>query len=179
MDIVNILDIYIINILCTRYDLEYNEFWLNINQIVIMKEFIYKYTENDDELKSAYDVRRQVFMGEQGVSEELVFDSFDNEVVNIVAKDGVKVIGTARVRFPEGNQAKLERMAVLSLFRNLGIGKGMISFLFNNLNGKQIEKVVLHAQYGVTDFYSTCGFTPVGLPFVEVGIKHLKMERRL
>ena len=159
--------------------MQYNESWLNIDNIVAMKEFIYKYAEDDGELKGAYDVRRQVFVEEQDVCEDLVFDSFEGEAVHIVVKDGERVIGTARVRFPEVKQAKLERMAVLNLFRRLGIGKGMISFLFKNLNGKQIEKVVLHAQYGVTDFYSACGFTPVGSPFVEAGIKHLKMERRL
>jgi len=159
--------------------LQYNESWLNIDNIGAMKEFTYKYAEDDGELRGAYDVRRQVFVEEQDVSEDLVFDSFEGEAVHIVVKDGERVIGTARVRFPEVKQAKLERMAVLSLFRRLGIGKGMISFLFKNLNGKQIEKVVLHAQYGVTDFYSACDFTPVGSPFVEAGIKHLKMERRL
>jgi len=144
-----------------------------------MKEYFYKYAEDDAELKGAYDVRRQVFIEEQDVSEDLVFDSFECEAIHIVVKYGERVIGTARVRFPVVKQAKLERMAVLSPFRRLGIGEGIISFLFKNLNGMQIENVVLHAQYEVMDFYSACGFTPVGSPFCEAGIKHVKMQKRL
>ena len=57
----------IIYVLCRGYYLQYNESWLNIDNIVAMKEFIYKYAEDDGELKGAYAVRRQVFVGEQDV----------------------------------------------------------------------------------------------------------------
>ena len=74
--------------------------------------------------------------------------------------------------------AKIERMAVLKLFRDKGIGKGIISFLNEELRRSKITHVILHAQYQVIDFYKTCGFHETGLPFEEAGIKHMKMEMR-
>ena len=147
--------------------------------LVTMREFSYKLVENDNELEGAFEVRRQVFTEEQGISENLEFDGYDGEAMHMVVKDGRRVIGTARVQFLEVKQAKLERMAVLSPFRRRGIGKKIISFLIEELKNRQIEKVVLHAQYGVIGFYKVCGFNQSGLPFWEAGIKHVKMERGL
>jgi predicted GNAT family N-acyltransferase len=128
-------------------------------------------------LKGAFDVRRQVFVEEQGISEDLVFDGRDQEALHIVVKDGERVIGTARVLFLADNQAKLERMAVSKAFRHKGIGRRMISFLNEELGMKQVEQVVLHAQHGVIEFYKSCGFEESGPPFWEAGIKHVKMQR--
>jgi len=139
----------------------------------------FKLVTNDEELRGALEVRRQVFVEEQGVSEDLEYDGLDGEALHIVVKDGERVIGTARVRFPTTNQAKVERMAVLKPFRGRGIGSNIISFLKGELKTKRIEHVVLHAQYVLTAFYKSCGFEETGAPFWEAGIKHIKMQLRL
>ncbi len=139
----------------------------------------FKLATNDEELRGALEVRRQVFVEEQGVSEDLEYDGLDGEALHIVVKDGERVIGTARLRFPTTNQAKVERMAVLKPFRGRGIGSKIISFLKGELKTKRIEHVVLHAQYVLTAFYKSCGFEETGAPFWEAGIKHIKMQLRL
>ena len=142
-----------------------------------MTEFIYKLVEDEAELQGAYEVRRQVFVGEQGIAEELVFDSDEGGgEINIIVKDGGAVIGTARVVFPAGNTAKIERMAVLKNYRDKGIGKGMIVFLHGELGRRQVKHIILHAQYQVMGFYQACGFKETGEPFEEAGIRHVKME---
>jgi predicted GNAT family N-acyltransferase len=142
-----------------------------------MSKPTYELVANDRVLKGAFDVRRQLFVEEQGISEDLVFDGRDQEALHIVVKDGERVIGTARVLFLADNQAKLERMAVSKAFRHKGIGRRMISFLNEELGMKQVEQVVLHAQHGVIEFYKSCGFEESGPPFWEAGIKHVKMQR--
>ena len=143
----------------------------------MMKEFSYKFVDREGELESALAVWRQVFVVEQGIPENLVYDGNDRDARHLVVKDGERVIGAARVRFPEAGQAKLERMAILPAFRHLGTGREMIDFLVGELRGEGIKKLVLHAQHQVVEFYQTCGFKPVGRPFAEAGIKHQKMER--
>ena len=144
-----------------------------------MGKIIYELAAGDRASKDAFGVRRQVFVEEQGIPEDLVFDDRDQEALHIVVKDGDRVIGTARVLFLADNQAKLERMAVIEAFRRKGIGKRMISFLNEELRNKQVEQVVLHAQHGVVEFYKSCGFEESGQPFWEAGIKHIKMQRTL
>jgi predicted GNAT family N-acyltransferase len=144
-----------------------------------MGKLSYRLVASDRELEEALEVRRQVFVQEQGISEDLVFDGHDMEALHMVVKEGERVIGTARVLFLADNQAKLERMAVLKPFRHKGIGKGIVSFLNRELRNRQLDQVVLHAQYGVVAFYKSCGFEELGMPFWEAGLKHIKMQKRL
>ena len=144
-----------------------------------MSKFGYKLVTGDVELQEAFEVRRQVFVREQGISEDLVFDRYDREALHVVVKDGQKVIGTARVQFLTDNQAKLERMAVLKHYRRKGIGKEMLLFLDAVWKDKKVQQVIIHAQFKVVSFYKLCGFYELGLPFREAGIKHMKMRKRL
>ncbi len=138
-----------------------------------------KIVVNDCELKGAFEVRKQVFVEEQGIPEDLELDKYDMEAMHIVAKDGKRIVGTARVLFLAASQAKLERMAILKPFRHRGIGKSIISFLDEEFKNRGIEQVVLHAQCSAVNFYKSCGFEESGSPFWEAGIKHVKMQKRL
>ena len=144
-----------------------------------MGKLSYKLVASDRDLKEAFEVRKKVFTEEQGTPEDLEFDNHDREALHMVVKDGERVIGTARVLFLTTNQAKIERMAILRPFRHRGIGRRIISFLNEELKNRHVEDVVLHAQYSVVAFYKSCGFKELGLPFWEVGIKHIKMQKRL
>jgi predicted GNAT family N-acyltransferase len=144
-----------------------------------MCEFSYKLVTDDDELTEAFEVRRQVFVQEQGISEDVVFDGHDQGALHVVVKDGQRVIGSARVQFVAGNQAKLERMAILRPYRGKGIGKEMLLFLDTVLKDRQVQRMIIHAQLEVVPFYKSCGFNEFGLPFREAGIKHIKMRKQL
>ena len=144
-----------------------------------MSKFSYKLVTGDVELPEAFEVRRQVFVREQGISEDLTFDEHDREALHVVVEDGERVIGSARVRFLADNQAKLERMAVLKRYRRKGIGKEMLLFLDAVWKDKQVRQVIIHAQFEVVPFYKLCGFDEVGLPFQEAGIKHIEMHKQL
>ena len=144
-----------------------------------MGKFSYKLVTGDVELQEAFELRRQVFVGEQGISENLVFDGRDSEALQMVVKDRERVIGSARVQFLADNQAKLERMAVLNHYRRKGIGREMLLFLDAVWKNRQVRQVIIHARLEVVPFYKLCGFEEVGLPFREARIKHVKMWRQL
>lgn len=144
-----------------------------------MSKPTYKLVANGADLRKAFEVRRQVFVCEQGISEDLVFDNNDPDALHILVKDGKQSIGTARVRFLADNRAKLERMAVAEAYRRKGVGRGLVAFLCEELSGRQVQQIVIHAQEGAIEFYKSCGFEESGSPFCEAGIKHIKMHKRL
>jgi predicted GNAT family N-acyltransferase len=144
-----------------------------------MSKFSYKLVTGGVELQEAFEVRRQVFVREQSISEDLVFDGHDREALHMVVKDGERVIGSARVQFLTDNQAKLERMAILERYRRKGIGKELLLFLDTVWKDKQVQQVIIHAQLEVVSFYKLCGFDELGLPFQEAGIKHIKMRKQV
>ncbi len=139
----------------------------------------YKVVRGKKELLDVFDVRRQVFVREQGISEGVELDEYDGEALHIIVMEGGRAIGTARVLFPSANLAKIERMAVLKAFRRRGIGRNIIAFLEAELRNKGISQEILHAQYAAIPFYESCGFQAVGPPFWEAGIKHIKMQKTL
>ena len=144
-----------------------------------MSKFSYKLVTGGVELQEAFEVRRQVFVREQSISEDLVFDGHDREALHMVVKDGERVIGSARVQCLTDNQAKLERMAILERYRRKGIGKEMLLFLDTVWKDKQMQQVIIHAQLEVVSFYKLCGFDQFGSPFREAGIKHIKMRKQV
>ena len=144
-----------------------------------MSKFSYKLVTGDVELQEAFEVRRQVFVREQGISEDLVFDGHDREALHVVVKDVESAIGSARVRFLGDKQAKLERMAVSKHYRRKGIGREMLLFLDTVWKDKQVQQVIIHAQLEIVPFYKLCGFDELGSPFQEAGIKHIKMRKQI
>jgi predicted GNAT family N-acyltransferase len=64
-----------------------------------MGKLNYKFVSSDSELKATFEVRRQVFVKEQNISEDLTFDGHDRQVLHMVVMDGERAIGTARVLF--------------------------------------------------------------------------------
>jgi len=144
-----------------------------------MNEYIYKPVSNEIEMAGAFHVRRKVFIEEQEIPEEEEYDTYDKDCLHVVAKSGENIIGTARVRFPASHIAKIERMAVLPLFRGNHVGKGIIFCIHDLLEDRPTKRAILHAQYVVIPFYQACGYSETGNPFWEAGIKHIKMYKNL
>jgi len=144
-----------------------------------MEGLSYNLAENHSELSGGFEVRRRVFVEEQGIAEALVFDGNDGEALHAVVKNGTRVIGTARVRFPSASRAKLERMGVLDGWRHMGIGSRVTSFVIGELKQRGVIEVVLHAQCAVVAFYKSCGFEELGSPFWEAGVEHIEMWREV
>ncbi|MFC1958609.1 GNAT family N-acetyltransferase [Chloroflexota bacterium] len=144
-----------------------------------MEKLQYKLVEDDKELKEALDIRKKVFVEEQGISDNLDQDGNDSDALHVVVTKGNVAIGTVRIRFLTNQQAKLERMAIMKTSRGSGIGKRVVSFIEKELKARGIERIVLHAQYTSIDFYKKVGFKEIGLPFLEADIEHIRMEKNI
>jgi len=144
-----------------------------------VSEFTYQVVDTATDLERALAVRRAVFVEEQGVDKDIEYDGLDAGALQMVVKARNTVVGTARARFPEAGEAKIERMAVLPAYRGQGIGRGILALLEDELKLRRVEHVVLHAQNPVIAFYESCGYQVTGAPFVEVGIQHVVMGKRL
>jgi len=122
-------------------------------------------------------VRHAVFVSEQHVPIDMEIDALDPFCQHIIARehDG-QVIGTARLS-PEG---VIGRMAVLPAWRGRHVGSALLDALLAQAKTQlAIGHVQLNAQMQARDFYARHGFLPVGDPFIEAGINHQRMRRRL
>jgi predicted GNAT family N-acyltransferase len=127
----------------------------------------------------AYAIRRQVFIEEQHVPEEIELDADDARAFHALATLGGDAIGCGRMLDHGDGEVKIERMAVLPQFRGTGVGRDILRFLMDRARARGLRKAILHAQLTAEGFYLKEGFTPIGGVFDEAGIAHRKMEKLL
>jgi predicted GNAT family N-acyltransferase len=131
-----------------------------------------------EEVEQALALREQVFCVEQGVEPQADRDGLDDEAIQLVAVDSGRVVGTCRV-LVDGEVGRLGRMAVEAGSRGLGVGAAILAAAERSARGAGARLMRLHAQRYVEDMYAAAGYAPYGEPFVEEGIPHVSMEKRL
>ena len=132
----------------------------------------------DEEVEAALRLRYRVFCEEQGVDLAAEQDGRDGEALQLVALDGERVVGTCRVLLENG-VARLGRMAVEPGHRGRGIGTALLAHADHTMRDAGAERIRLHAQTESRGVYDRAGYEPQGQEFIEEGIEHLAMEKRL
>jgi predicted GNAT family N-acyltransferase len=121
-------------------------------------------------------VREAVFVQEQRVSPEIELDEIDPQCRHVLARDAQgQAIGTGRLT-PAG---KIGRMAVLAGWRGRGVGDAMLQTLIDLARTQGHGLVELHAQVDAIGFYERAGFECIGPEYIEAGIRHRSMQRKL
>ncbi|WP_397476273.1 GNAT family N-acetyltransferase [Pusillimonas sp.] len=125
--------------------------------------------------RSAQAIRHQVFVEEQNVPIELELDEHDAGAAHAVALKGEVAVGTGRL-LPD---AHIGRMAVLKSHRGTGVGAMLLSALVDEAGRRGCSSVVLAAQCHAQGFYLAQGFAPEGAEFMDAGILHIQMRKKL
>jgi predicted GNAT family N-acyltransferase len=126
----------------------------------------------NDERALAGEIRRVVFVLEQGVPLEVEVDGKDGDALHFLAWVGARAAATARLRrTSEGH--KLERVAVLQEFRGQGVGGALVRHVLSLPSAAGM--IYVHAQHGALGFWERLGFIAEGPTFVEGGIDHRRM----
>jgi predicted GNAT family N-acyltransferase len=109
------------------------------------------------------------------VPPEIELDAMDERCVHAVAFHKNVPVGTARL-LPDGH---IGRMAVLRQWRGRGIGGLLLDALIEQARARGDREVMLSAQAHAVAFYRAHGFVEEGAEYLEAGIPHQAMRRRL
>ncbi|MDO5672327.1 MAG: GNAT family N-acetyltransferase [Actinomycetaceae bacterium] len=122
-----------------------------------------------------YRLRVDVFVTEQRCAFE--FDDLDPNpgTIHVVAQEGERTIGTARVYVDEQGRARIGRVAVAADRRKYGIGRLVMQAAVDYWE-PQIA-IFIEAQAYLREWYETFGFQVDGDMFLEAGIEHYPMTR--
>ena len=138
-----------------------------------MIEIIKFQFKNTELMKTAHNIRHEVFVIGQNCPEEIEWE-FEKESTHFLVFDNKEAVATARHRETE-NGYKLERFAVLESKRGNGYGHIVLKAILedlSNFNGN----IYMHAQLDVIPFYEKMGFEKEGDLFIEANITHYKMS---
>ncbi|MEU3446673.1 GNAT family N-acetyltransferase [Streptomyces thermolilacinus] len=145
---------------------------------------------SEEDRKAAFAVRREVFVVEQGVPEEIEYDALDATAVHVLAvraADGT-ALGTGRLLYGpdaadrtggEDGVGALGRLAVTRAARGLGVGAALVRAIEEAARARGLKAVDLHAQTRALGFYERLGYEAYGPEFPDAGIPHRAMRRTL
>lgn len=142
-----------------------------------------------DDLEACFAVRKEVFVVEQQVPEDLEYDAYDAGAVHVLAvRDDGLPLGTGRLLSGEAAAAKnggdtevgaLGRLAVTRAARGLGVGAALVRAIEDVARARGLTAVDLHAQTHALGFYERLGYVVYGPEFPDAGIPHRAMRKAL
>jgi len=128
-----------------------------------------------EDLSEVRAIRREVFVEEQSVAEDVEFDGTDDSCVHLLIYDDDLPVCTGRI-FIADDYFKIGRVATVMTHRGRGIATGLMQSLINACVAMGGTRQIIHSQAGSRGFYETLGFTTYGEEFEEAGIPHIAME---
>ncbi|MFI6929088.1 GNAT family N-acetyltransferase [Streptomyces sp. NPDC050287] len=151
--------------------------------------YVLRVAEDPADREACFAVRKEVFVGEQGVPEDIEYDAYDPGAVHVLAvrEDGLP-LGTGRLLSGEAAAAKtdgdlsvgsLGRLAVTKAARGLGVGAALVGAIEDAARAIGLTAVDLHAQTHALGFYERLGYVAYGPEFLDAGIPHRAMRRVL
>lgn len=120
-------------------------------------------------------LRREVFMQEQGVSLEDEFDGKDKDATHCVAVFQGNVVGVLRILWLL-DFAKIGRFAIRKKWRGQHLGQELFQFAVNHIEQKGQSRIMLEAQADRVGFYEAFGFSAYGDGYLDAGILHQAMK---
>jgi predicted GNAT family N-acyltransferase len=137
----------------------------------------------------AYQVRAEVFVGEQGVPLDLERDARDDDADHALAQRAGRPIGAARLVVENPGFAGLDeawgpighlgRLAVRAGGRRQGLGAALVTAVEQRAVRLGLTWVYLGAQTQAVPFYERLGYAPFGEEFDDAGLPHRHMARRV
>ncbi|WP_270915196.1 GNAT family N-acetyltransferase [Staphylococcus saprophyticus] len=128
-------------------------------------------------MDDALEIRKEVFVKEQGVPLENEIDQFEDVATHVIGYGSNHIpFATGRFR-PVNDSVKIERVAVRATHRKSGYGQLLMQFLETSARQQGYSKLALNAQYHAKSFYEALGYKSIGDIFMEENIEHIAMTK--
>ncbi|UCC94030.1 MAG: GNAT family N-acetyltransferase [Thermoplasmata archaeon] len=150
-----------------------------------------KWAIDEEEVEHAFDIRREVFVVEQGYTEEQEFDEAEPLALHVLAQlipgcattpGAARHLGAARLLLDSSEDppiAYVSRLSVLKFARRMGLGKAIVEFVLDGAKEMGCIKARAGSQKTALDFWGRLGFRPTGEEYMDFHVPHEWTERRL
>ena len=125
------------------------------------------------------DLRLEVLLQPIGLTEQYINDEQEKGDFLIGAFEGEQMVGCCVLTPKEHGSIQLRQMAVGKSVQGKGIGAAIVAFAEKLAAEKGFSLLLMHARNEVMEFYAKSGYQVEGTEFVEAGIGHHRMQKRL
>ena len=102
----------------------------------------------------------------------------EHEILIAAVADGA-VVGSVQLKPVSPLAIKLRQMTVAERLRGTGLGRRLVLFAEDVAAARGHRLIELNARADALGFYERLGYRAAGEPFLEVGLPHRHMSRRL
>jgi predicted GNAT family N-acyltransferase len=142
--------------------------------------YLVRFASTPADLEAGYKLRRDVFEVEQNIPRPLDRDPYDDAADHVVVFDEKgRCVGTGRVVRMDSRTAQIGRMAVAADQRKHGVGAMVLEALERMAKLRGITDIVVNSQLPAESFYRNRGFARDGEPFLDQGVPHVLMRKKL
>lgn len=142
--------------------------------------YLVRFSSSTQDLDAGYALRREVFEVEQNIPRPLDRDPFDYSADHVVAFDEAgRCVGTGRLVRLDARTAQIGRMAVVAEVRKHGVGGLVLDALERMASLRGLTELTLNSQLPSERFFQNRGFVREGEPFLDQGVPHVLMRKRL
>ena len=150
-----------------------------------------KWAIEDQDVDAAFDIRREVFVKEQGYTEEQEFDEAEPLALHVLAQlvpacattpGAARHLGAARLLLDTTEDppiAYVSRLSVVPFARRMGLGKAIVEFVLEGARDMGCVKVRAGSQKTALEFWRRLGFSPTGEEYMDFHVPHEWTENRL
>ena len=136
-----------------------------------------KFYTSLDAVEEIFDIRRRVFVDEQGFSLEGERDAYDDMAVYALVFDENDVpSGTGRLFIDKSDHFVIGRVCTLREARGQGLGDLIMRMLLYRAQEMNAPAVYISAQLEAVAFYARYGFEPYGEIVLDEGVPHRLMR---
>lgn len=138
------------------------------------RKILIREVRSAEEMEEVFQIRDEVFVHEQSLTNDARFDPDDRRSVHFLAYLDGKPVGTGRLTMIK-HEAQVAWVAVREPYRKFGIGRAVMIAILERARDEEADYVVLNAQSHALEFYSRLGFESLGHEFRMAGIPHQVM----
>jgi predicted GNAT family N-acyltransferase len=135
---------------------------------------------NTEEYHQTVELRREILRKPLGIDftkEQLMSEFRDH---HLVVKDGKnQIIACLILTMVDNFTFKMRQVAVANAYQGKGVGKVLVKFSEDFALKKRKAVMILHARKTAVPFYLSLKYEIIGDEFLEVGIPHNKMVKKL
>lgn len=128
-----------------------------------------------EDLSEPFEIRKEVFVKEQEISEQEEFDEYDKQALHLIIYVDEQRAATGRI-WHDGTAFHIGRLAVLKQYRGQKIGDLALRLLLYKTFSSGAENIQISAQTYIMPLYRKFGFKEYGEEYMEAGIAHMAMK---
>ncbi len=132
-----------------------------------------------DDYHRALELRDEVLRKPLGLKFTQEFLASEKYHYHLGIFQGERIVAVLLLEPLAESSVKMRQVAVAEACQGQGIGRRLVEFCEYFAREKNFKKIILHARKTAVSFYEKLNYTVSSDEFLEVGIPHFKMEKKL